>query len=254
MATEDSSVRNVLITGGSRGIGRATAVRCGARGWAVAINYVRDEQAAGQTADAVRAAGGRAMTVQGDVASEAEVVAMFAAAERELGKLDGVVINAGMVQPALPLAEMTVERLRQTFEINVIGAYLCAREAARHLPRDRGGAGGSIVLVSSAASRLGSPFEYVDYAGSKGAIDTLTIGLAKELARQGVRVNAVRPGLIDTQIHASGGQPDRAARLGSASPLGRPGRADEVAEAIVWLLSDASSYSTGALLDVSGGR
>jgi NAD(P)-dependent dehydrogenase (short-subunit alcohol dehydrogenase family) len=247
-------MRNILITGGSRGIGRATAVRCGARGWAVAVNYVRDERAAGVTADEVRAAGGRAVTVQADVASEAAVVAMFAAAERELGTLDGVVINAGIVQPSLPLAQMSGERLRQTFEVNVLGAYLCAREAARRMPRDRGGHGGSIVLVSSAASRLGSPFEYVDYAGSKGAIDTLTLGLAKELGGQGVRVNAVRPGLIDTEIHASGGQPDRAQRLGSTSPLGRPGSAGEVAEAIVWLLSDASSYSAGALLDVAGGR
>jgi NAD(P)-dependent dehydrogenase (short-subunit alcohol dehydrogenase family) len=255
MGTEgDSIMRNILITGGSRGIGRATAVHCGARGWAVTVNYVRDEQAARQTAEEVRAAGGHALTVQGDVASEADVEAMFAAAEHEWGKLDGVVINAGIVQPSLPLAQMSVQRLRQTFEINVIGAYLCAREAARRLPRDRGGNGGSIVLVSSAASRLGSPFEYVDYAGSKGAIDTLTLGLARELGGQGVRVNAVRPGLIDTEIHASGGQPDRAQRLGSTAPMGRPGSAEEVAEAILWLLSDASSYSTGALLDVAGGR
>jgi NAD(P)-dependent dehydrogenase (short-subunit alcohol dehydrogenase family) len=165
-----------------------------------------------------------------------------------------VVINAGIVQQPLLLADMTLERLKQTFDTNVIGAFLCAREAARRLPRDRGGKGGAIVLMSSAASRLGSPSEYVDYASSKGAIDTLTIGLAKELAKQGVRVNAVRPGLIDTQIHASGGQPDRAQRIGSTSPMGRPGTAAEVAEAVVWLLSDSASYSTGTILDVSGGR
>lgn len=247
-------MRNILITGASRGIGRATALRCGALGWSVGVNYLRDEAAARETAEAVRAAGGRALTIQGDVAIEADVGAMFAAAERDLGKLDGVVVNAGIVQPPLRLADMTLERLQQTFQVNVIGALLCAREAARRLPRDRGGNGGAIVLISSAASRLGSPFEYVDYAASKGAIDTLTVGLGKELASQGVRVNAVRPGLIETQIHASGGQPDRAQRVGSTSPMGRAGLACEVAEAVVWLLSDSASYSTGAILDVSGGR
>jgi NAD(P)-dependent dehydrogenase (short-subunit alcohol dehydrogenase family) len=247
-------MKNVLITGASRGIGRATAQLCGANGWAVAINYVRDEGAANETARNVRAAGGRAVTVRGDVASESDVVAMFEAAEQQLGKLDGVVINAGIVQPSLPVAEMTAQRIRQTFEVNVIGAYLCAREAARRLPRDRGGNGGSIVLVSSAASRHGSPFEFVDYAGSKGAVETLTIGLCKELASQGVRVNAVRPGLIETEIHASVGQPGRATRIGATTPMGRAGQPEEVARAIVWLLSDAASYSTGALLDVSGGR
>jgi NAD(P)-dependent dehydrogenase (short-subunit alcohol dehydrogenase family) len=247
-------MRNVLITGASRGIGRATALRCGALGWSVAINYLRDEHAAREAADAVRTAGGRAVTVQGDIAVESEIIAVFSAAERELGRLDGVVINAGIVQPSLPLADMTAERLQRTFAVNVTGAYLCAREAARRLPFDQGGKGGAIVLISSAASRLGSPFEYVDYAGSKGAIDTLTIGLAKELAKQGVRVNAVRPGLIETKIHARGGQPDRAQRIGSTAPMGRPGLPSEVAEAVVWLLSDSASYSTGAILDVSGGR
>jgi NAD(P)-dependent dehydrogenase (short-subunit alcohol dehydrogenase family) len=247
-------VKTILVTGGGRGIGRATALLCGARGWSVAINFRQDEYAADDTARAVRAAGGRAATVRGDVGVEADIVAVFEQASREFGRLDGVVINAGVVAPAQPLADMSADRLRRVFEVNAIGAYLCARECARRMPRDRGGTGGSVVLVSSAASRLGSPFEYLDYAGSKAALDTLTIGLAKELSRQEVRVNAVRPGLIDTEIHASGGQPDRAQRLGSTTPLGRAGRPEEVAEAIVWLLSDASSYVTGAILDVSGGR
>jgi NAD(P)-dependent dehydrogenase (short-subunit alcohol dehydrogenase family) len=229
-------------------------VLCAARGWSVAINYVRDQNAAEDAARQARAAGVRALTLRGDVAIEADVIGMFDAVESQLGALDGVVINAGIVAPSLALADMTAERLRRTFEVNVFGAYLCARESARRLSLERGGRGGAIVLVSSAATRLGSPFEYVDYAGSKAALDTLAIGLAKELGPQGVRVNAVRPGLIETDIHASGGQPDRAQRLGAATPLGRAGQPHEVAEAIVWLLSDAASYATGAVLDVAGGR
>jgi NAD(P)-dependent dehydrogenase (short-subunit alcohol dehydrogenase family) len=247
-------MKRILITGASRGIGRATAILCGARGWSVAINYVRDQAAAGETARAVEAGGGRASIVRGDVTEEADVVSMFDAAAAAHGPLDGVVINAGITAPAQQLADMSSERLRRMFATNILGAYLCAREGARRMPRDRGGAGGSIVLVSSAASRLGGPFEFTDYAGSKGAVDTLTIGLSRELASQGVRVNAVRPGLIETDIHASGGQPDRARRLGLTTPIGRPGQPAEVAEAIVWLLSDAASYATGAILDVTGGR
>jgi NAD(P)-dependent dehydrogenase (short-subunit alcohol dehydrogenase family) len=246
--------KSVLITGGSRGIGRATARLCGAQGWTVGVNYVRDRTSAADTAAAVIAVGGRAHCFAADVVNEADVVAMFDAFETAAGQIDAVVINAGIVAPSLQLADMSAERLHRMFEVNVFGAYLCARECARRMSTERGGRGGSVVLVSSAASRLGSPFEFVDYAGSKGAIDTLTIGLAKELGKQGVRVNAVRPGLIDTDIHASAGQPDRAHRLGSTSPLGRAGRADEVAAAIFWLLSDAASYTTGALLDVAGGR
>jgi len=247
-------MKTILITGGSRGIGRETAVLCAGKGWSVGINYVGNEAAAEETASAVRQAGGKAVLVKGDVAVEADVIAMFDATEKALGRLAGVVINAGIVAPSLTLAEMSAERLRRVFEVNVLGAYLCARESARRLARERGGGGGSIVIVSSAAARLGAPFEYVDYAGSKGAVDTLTIGLAKELGAPGVRVKAVRPGLIETDIHASAGQPDRAWRIGATTPLGRPGRAGEVAEAILWLLDDASSYVTGALLDVSGGR
>jgi NAD(P)-dependent dehydrogenase (short-subunit alcohol dehydrogenase family) len=247
-------MKTILITGASRGIGRATAILCGAKGWSVAVNYQSDQDAAEQTALAVTQAGGKAFTVRGDVTNEADVLAMFDASSSALGTLSGVVVNAGIVAPAAPLADMAIDRLRRIFDVNILGAYLCAREAARRLPTNRGGLGGSIVLVSSAASRLGSPFEYVDYAGSKAALDTLAIGLAKELAQYKVRVNAVRPGLIETDIHASGGQPDRAQRIGSTTPLGRPGRPEEVGEAVVWLLSDAASYTTGAILDVAGGR
>jgi NAD(P)-dependent dehydrogenase (short-subunit alcohol dehydrogenase family) len=252
--TSEPIMKTVLITGGSRGIGRATALLCGRNGWSVGLNYVRDAVAADASVRAVQACGGRAQSIQGDVALEADVVSMFDQVESAFGKLDGVVINAGIIAPSLRLAEMDASRLRRTFEVNVYGAYLCARECARRMPKDRGGSGGSVVLVSSAASRLGSPFEFVDYAGSKAALDTLALGLAKELGQQGVRVNSVRPGLIDTEIHAGAGQPDRAHRLGATTPLGRAGQPDEVAAAIVWLLSDAASYTTGAILDVAGGR
>jgi NAD(P)-dependent dehydrogenase (short-subunit alcohol dehydrogenase family) len=247
-------MKTILVTGGTRGIGRATALKCARKGWSVALTYLGNQPAAEEAAREVRAAGGHAITLQGDVAVEADVISMFRAAESRLGRLDGVVINAGIVAPSLQLADMDSARLKRMFDVNVYGAYLCARESARCLSKDRGGSGGAIVLISSAASRLGSPFEYVDYAGSKAAIDTLTIGLAKELAQQGVRVNAVRPGLIETDIHASGGQPDRARRIGATTPMGRAGRPEEVAEAIVWLLSDGASYTTGAILDVAGGR
>ena len=244
----------ILITGASRGIGRAAARLACARGWSVGVNYVHDEAAAHAVVDEIARAGGKAVALRGDVTNEDQVVDLFESAARALGPLSGVVANAGIVAPTARLIDMGAERMRRVFEVNVIGALLTAREAARRLSTSLGGAGGSMVLISSAAARLGSPGLYVDYAASKGAIDTLTLGLAKELAAEGVRVNAIRPGLIDTEIHASGGEPDRAFTLGATTPMGRPGTAEEVAEAIVWLLSDASSYVTGALLDVSGGR
>jgi NAD(P)-dependent dehydrogenase (short-subunit alcohol dehydrogenase family) len=244
----------VLITGGSRGIGRATALLAAERGWPVAINYRSGDRAAAETAAEAQRRGARATTIQGDVSVEADVVAMFNKAQADLGPLEGVVINAGIVAPSMRLADMSAERLQRMFQVNVLGAYLCAREAARALSRSRGGRGGSVVIVSSAAARLGSPGEYVDYAGSKAAVDTLAIGLAKELGPEGVRVNSIRPGLIETEIHATSGDPDRARKLGAAAPLGRAGKPEEIAEAIVWLLSDASSYVTGSVLDVAGGR
>lgn len=247
-------VKTILITGGSRGIGRATAILAGKRGWSVAVNYAGNQAAANETVAAVTAAGGKAIAIRGDVAVEADVIAMFDAAETAFGRLDGLVNNAGIVGTRQAFADYSLERLRRITEINIIGSLLCAREASRRMSKSRGGKGGGIVNLSSAAARLGAPGEYVDYAASKGAIDSLTIGLSKELGPEGIRVNALRPGLIETEIHASGGQPDRAARLGAQTPMGRAGTAEEVAEAIIWLLEDTSSYVTGALIDITGGR
>lgn len=243
--------RTVLVTGGSRGIGRAVALRAGARGWSVGIGYRADRDAALATVAEVEVLGGRATAIAGDVAVEADVIALFDAVGEALGPLHGVVANAGITLPSSPLAEMSAERMRRILEVNVLGTLLTAREAARRLGAARGG---SLVLVSSAAARLGSPHEYVDYAASKGAVDTLCVGLAKELAPVGVRVNAVRPGIIETEIHAASGDPQRVERLTPTIPLGRSGAADEVAAAIVWLLSDDASYTTGAIVDVAGGR
>ena len=244
----------LLVTGGGRGIGAATARLAAQQGWAVAVNYTANSLAADEVVRAIRAEGGTAISVQADVADEDQVLAMFARVDAKLGRLTGLANNAGVVDVTARVDEMSVARWRRMFDINVIGSMLCAREAVRRMSTKHGGAGGAIVNVSSAASRLGSPGQYVDYAAAKGAIDAFTIGLAKEVAAEGVRVNAVRPGLIETGIHASGGLPDRVRDLRHQVPMQRGGQADEVAQAIVWLLSDAASYTTMSLMDVSGGR
>lgn len=249
-----AGAKHILITGGSRGIGRACAIMAGQRGWSVGVNYAGNEKAALETVQAVQKAGGRGIAIRGDVAREADVIAMFNATETAFGNLDALVNNAGIVGHKQPFMDYSLERMQRMFEINVLGAYLCAREAARRMAKSRGGKGGSIVNMSSIASRLGAAGEYVDYAGSKGAVDTMTLGLARELAPDGIRVNAIRPGLIDTEIHASGGQPDRAARLGATTPMGRAGTAEEVAEAAIWLIENESDYLTASLIDVAGGR
>jgi len=244
----------LLITGGSRGIGAATALLAAQRGYAVAVNYTRHAEAANEVVRQIRASGGHAIAVQADVAEEAQVLAMFESIDAQLGRLTALVNNAGVVDVAARVDEMSVARLKRMFDINVLGSFLCAREAVKRMSTRHGGLGGAIVNVSSVAARLGGAGQYVDYAASKGAIDTLTVGLAKEVALEGIRVNAVRPGIIKTEIHASGGQPERAQQMAPMVPMQRAGSALEVAQAIVWLLSTDSSYTTGSLLDVTGGR
>ena len=244
----------ILITGGSRGIGAATALLAARQGFAVAVNYSANSLAADEVVRQIRATGGTAITVQADVAVEAQVMAMFEKVDAKLGPLSALVNNAGVVDMASRVDEMSVERIRRMFDINVLGSFICAREAIQRMSTRWGGAGGAIVNLSSVAARLGGAHQYVDYAASKGAIDTFTIGLAKELALEGIRVNAVRPGIIETDIHASGGQPDRARDMAPLVPMQRSGSAEEVAKAIVWLLTDDASYVTGAVLDVAGGR
>ena len=244
----------VLITGGSRGIGAATALLAAQHGWAVAVNYVANSLAADEVVRQIRASGGTAMSVQADVAVEAQLLRLFEAVDAKLGRIDGLVNNAGVVDMPARVDEMTVARLERMWTTNITSSFVCAREAVKRMSTRYGGTGGSIVNLSSAAARLGSPGQYVDYAASKAAIDAFTLGLAKEVAAEGIRVNAVRPGIIDTDIHASGGQPDRAAQVAPLVPMQRAGTAHEVAEAIVWLLSEASSYTTGSIVDVAGGR
>jgi NAD(P)-dependent dehydrogenase (short-subunit alcohol dehydrogenase family) len=250
----EASGRVLLVTGGGRGIGAATARLAASQGWAVAVNYTANSLAADEVVRGIRELGGTAITAQADVADEAQVMAMFQKIDAKLGRLTGLVNNAGVVDVSARVDEMSLARMKRMFDINVIGSMLCAREAVRRMSTRHGGEGGAIVNVSSAASRLGSPGQYVDYAAAKGAIDAFTIGLAKEVAAEGIRVNAVRPGLIETEIHASGGLPTRVRDLQHLVPVQRGGTADEVAQAIVWLLSDAASYTTMSLVDVSGGR
>jgi NAD(P)-dependent dehydrogenase (short-subunit alcohol dehydrogenase family) len=244
----------LLVTGGGRGIGAATARLAAARGYAVCVNYRADMQAAERVVRDITTSGGRAVAVQADVANEADVVRLFAAVDEALGPLTALVNNAGVLESQMRVESMNAERITRVLATNVTGTLLCAREAIRRMSTTRGGRGGCIVNVSSMASRIGSPGEYVDYAASKGAVDSLTIGLAQEVAQEGIRVNAVRPGIIYTEIHASGGEPGRVDRVKAFVPLRRGGQPEEVAHAILWLLSSESSYSTGAFIDVSGGR
>ncbi|RWO71280.1 MAG: SDR family oxidoreductase [Mesorhizobium sp.] len=244
----------LLVTGGSRGIGAAICRFGSKAGYRVAVNYAANQDAADALVAEIEAAGGEAFAVKGDVGSEADIVAMFEAVDRAYGRLDAFVNNAGIVDVKARVDEMDVSRLERMMRINVVGSFLCAREAVKRMSTRHGGSGGSIVNISSAAATLGSPGEYVDYAASKGAIDTFTIGLAREVALEAIRVNAVRPGIIDTDIHASGGQPDRVERFRDLLPMKRAGTVDEVAGAVLYLLSDAASYTTGAILNVSGGR
>ncbi|MEW6310380.1 SDR family oxidoreductase [Stutzerimonas balearica] len=244
----------MLITGASRGIGAATAQLAARRGYAVCLNYRQRADTAEQLAQRIRQAGGRAITLAADVADEEQVAALFAAIDREFGRLDVLVNNAGMLERQMRLEEMNAARLQRVFATNVQGSFLCAREAIKRMSTAHGGRGGAIVNLSSVAARLGAPNEYIDYAAAKAAIDAMTIGLAKEVAAEGIRVNAVRPGVVYTEIHASGGEPDRVERVRASVPMARGGQPEEIAEAVLWLASDQASYTSGALLDVAGGR
>jgi len=244
----------LLVTGASRGIGAATALLAARQGWAVAVNYSQNATAAETIVQQIKTEGGQAVSIQADVGDEAQIKHLFTQVDAQLGRLTGFVNNAGVLDVAVRVDELSWERLERMMRINVIGAMFCAREAILRMSTKHGGKGGSIVNLSSVAARVGAPGQYVDYAASKGAIDTFNLGLAKEVAAEGIRVNAVRPGIIDTDIHASGGIPDRAKTMAPMIPMLRPGSADEVAQTIVWLLSDSASYVTGANLDVTGGR
>ncbi len=244
----------VLITGGSRGIGAACALLAAKQGWAVAVNYTQDAKAAAEVVAQIQAMGGRAQAFQADIGIEADILRLFNEVDAAMGRITGFINNAGVVDVAARVEDMSWARLERMMRINVLGSFACAAQAVKRMSTRHGGAGGSIVNLSSAAALLGSPNQYVDYAASKAAIDTFTMGLSKEVATEGIRVNGVRPGLILTDIHASGGQPDRAHQLANQVPMQRPGTAEEVAQGIVWLLGDAASYVTGTTLNVAGGR
>lgn len=244
----------LLITGGSRGIGAATALLAAQRGYTVAVNYHSNALAADDVVRHIQAGGGTAVALQADISDEAQVMAMFEEVDARLGRLSALVNNAAVVDLGARVDEMSAARLRRMFDINMLGSFLCAREAVKRMSTRHGGAGGVIVNLSSSASRTGGAGQYVDYAASKGAIDTFTAGLAREVVLEGIRVNAVRPGIVDTGIHASGGDPDRAHRMASSIPMQRPGTPQEVAQAVLWLLSGEASYTTGSVLDVTGGR
>jgi NAD(P)-dependent dehydrogenase (short-subunit alcohol dehydrogenase family) len=243
----------LIVTGGSRGIGAATAQLAAQRGYAVCVNYLRQQEAANRVVDSIQQQGGRAIAVAADVASEAEVIRLFNQVDQHLGNVTALVNNAGILEPQMRLEQMDAARLHRVFAANIIASFLCAREAVKRMSTRHRGSGGAIVNVSSGAARLGSPGEYIDYAASKGAIDTMTIGLEKEVAPEGIRVNAVRPAFIYTDIYANGGEPDRVDRVKAFTPMKRGGEAIEVAQAILWLLSEEASYTTGSFIDVTGG-
>jgi NAD(P)-dependent dehydrogenase (short-subunit alcohol dehydrogenase family) len=248
------SQRMMIVTGGSGGVGAATSLLAARRGYAVCVHYHRNRAAAGEVVSAIEGEGGRAVAIPADIAVEDEVVALFESAARELGPLAALVNNAATLEQQMRLDRMDAARLHRIFGVNVIGAILCAREAVRRMSTRHGGSGGAIVNVSSGAAVWGSPNEYIDYAASKGALDTMTVGLAREVAEEGIRVNGVRPGSLYTAMHAKGGEPDRVERVKAAIPMRRGGRPEEIAAAILWLLSDEASYCTGAILDAAGGR
>lgn len=244
----------MLITGGSRGIGAATAILAAGNGYAVAVNYNKNKEAADAVVAGITAKGGKAVAIQADIAIEADVLRLFGETDKQLGRLDCLVNNAGILEKQMRVEDITVDRLNRIFAANITGQFICAREAIKRMSTKYGGNGGTIINVSSIAARLGSPDEYVDYAASKGAIDTFTIGLSREVAAEGIRVNAVRPGLIYTGIHADGGEPGRVDRVKASLPMKRGGQPSEIAEAICWLASEKSSYATGTFIDLGGGR